>query len=59
MTLDPRHGAGSIRDPRDPKQEKGNMLNPPRFQKLGGLSGASKMGKVALKVEKARPGVKP
>lgn len=62
MPFDPRAGAGSIRDPRDPKQEKGRMVNPPRYQVLGGLSGPSKMKKNAEKVDKPlkyASGVKP
>ena len=59
MSFDPRHGAGSIRDPRDAKQEKGNIWNPPRFQKMGGLSGPSKGKKEAFAVKKPLPGVKP
>lgn len=59
MSLAPKRGSGSIRDPKDPRQQKGNMLNPPRYQRLGGLSGPSKGPKGALAVEKPRPGGKP
>jgi len=56
----PRAGSGAIRDPRDPKQVKGKMVNPPRYQKLGGLSGPSRgPQKNSMGVEKPRPGVKP
>ncbi len=60
MSLAPKHGSGSIRDPKDPRQEKGNMVNPPRYQRLGGLSGPSRgPQKNRMGVEKPRPGVKP
>jgi hypothetical protein len=33
---------GSIRDPRSNAQVNGNIVNPPRYAQLGGLSSASK-----------------
>ena len=34
-----------VRDPRDPKQVHGRMVNPPRFNELGGLRGPGKWPK--------------
>lgn len=33
---------GSIRDPRDPNQMNGNIVNPPRYAQMGGLDSAKK-----------------
>lgn len=32
----------SLRDPRDNNQVNGNIVNPPRYAQLGGLSGPTK-----------------
>ena len=54
----PPVGDSAIRDPRDAKQEKGKMINPPRYAQLGGLTGPGKIKKNIAAVEKARPGAK-
>lgn len=44
MDLFKPRGAGQPRRPTDPAQNNGPIVNPPRYAKLGGLSGASKAG---------------
>jgi hypothetical protein len=34
--------ADGIRRPTDPAKENGNIINPPRYAELGGLTGPSK-----------------
>ena len=35
--------AGGIRQPTDPKQVNGDIINPPRYAELGGLTGPGKI----------------
>jgi hypothetical protein len=57
---EPRAGSGAIRDPRDAKQNKGQIINPPRYMKMGGFDGPSKpgSGKMGMTVEKPMKGAK-
>ena len=42
-----------IRDPRNPKQEVGRIVNPVGYMEVGGLDGPGKWGKgTTMKVEK-------
>lgn len=42
-----------IRDPKDPNQVQGRVVNPVRFQEIGGLTGSSKWaGGNQMSVEK-------
>lgn len=52
--MEPKAGQKQIRDPRDPKMDKGQIANPPRYMKLGGLEGPGKVKKGAFAV--AKPG---
>jgi len=44
MDLFKPRGAASIRRPLDDKQDNGQIHNPPRFARYGGLDGGAKAG---------------
>jgi hypothetical protein len=44
MDLFKPRGAATIRKPLDDKQDNGQIVNPPRFARYGGLDGGSKIG---------------
>lgn len=58
MDLYRPRGSLSIRKPTSDQQQNGVITNPPRFARLGGLSGASKVGKTGMKVQKPADGKK-
>jgi hypothetical protein len=58
MDLFKPRGAGSPRRPTDNNQMNGPIYNPVRFSQLGGLSGASKISKNRMAVNKPGDGKK-
>ncbi|MGA1024623.1 MAG: hypothetical protein ACO3S8_08075 [Aquiluna sp.] len=58
MDLFKPRAAGSIRQPTSDKQKSGNVVNPPRYAHLGGLSTAGKVGKTGMAVQKPGDGKK-
>lgn len=44
MDLFKPRGAASIRRPLDDKQDNGQIVNPPRYARYGGLDGGAKAG---------------
>jgi len=44
MDLFKPRGAASIRRPLDDKQDNGQIVNPPRYARFGGLDGGAKAG---------------
>ena len=51
-------GTATMRPATSDKQQHGVVVNPPRFAHLGGLSGASKVGKTGMSVAKPGDGKK-
>jgi hypothetical protein len=58
MDLFKPRGAGSPRRPTDNNQMNGQIYNTPRYAPLGGLSGASKVSKNRMAVNKPGDGKK-
>jgi len=58
MDLYKPKAAGAPRRPTDNNQQHGQITNTPRFSQLGGLSGASKLDKNKMRVEKPGDGRK-
>jgi len=58
MDLFKPRGAAAPRRPTDNHQQHGVVTNTPRFSQLGGLSGAAKVGKTGMAVQKPGDGKK-
>ena len=58
MELFKPKGALQPRRPTDNSQQNGQIVNTPRFAELGGLSGAAKVGKGGMAVQKPGDGKK-
>jgi len=55
MDLFKPRGAASIRRPLDDKQDNGQIVNPPRYARYGGLDGGAKAGPKS-KMNLGKPG---
>ena len=58
MDLFKPRGAAAPRRPTDNQRQHGAIVNSPRFAELGGLSGAAKVGKGGMAVQKPGDGKK-
>jgi len=56
MDLFKPRGAAAPRRPTDNNQKNGVVVNTPRYAELGGLSGASKVAKNSMAVQKPGDG---
>jgi len=56
MDLFKPRGASAPRRPTDDRQENGQMINTPRFARLGGLDKASDLSKNKMAVQKPADG---
>lgn len=56
MDLFKPRGNATPRNPTSDKQQNGVMVNPPRYAHMGGLSGAGKVGKTGMSVQKPADG---